>query len=88
MYGITYSQAPTLEKSFCRSFHDVIQSASSYEYYDVQAQIFSSLVELLFLPALATVLVLISRLTILRESLHSCFAFYHDIVVFHNLLIF
>ena len=52
MYGPNYSQAPTLVKYSCWSFHDVIQSASSHENYEVHAQIFSTLVELLFLPAI------------------------------------
>ncbi len=75
MYGINYPQALTLEKSFCLSFHNVIQSVSSHENYEVHVQIFSSLVEILFLPALATMLVLISRLAILHEFLHECFCF-------------
>lgn len=60
MYGITYFQAPSMEKSFCWFFHNVIQLASSYEYNDIQAHIFSFVVELLFFPALAIMLVLIA----------------------------
>ncbi len=75
MYSINYPQALMLEKSFCSFFHNVIQSVSSYKNYEVHMQIFSFLVDLLFFLALATILVLISRLTILRKFPHKCFCF-------------
>ncbi len=56
-------------KSFYRFFHDVIQSASSHENNDVHALIFSSLVELLFLP---------------RTS-RCYASFFHDIVSFDDI---
>ena len=59
-------------KSFYRFFHDVIQSASSHENNDVHALIFSSLVELLFLPRT-------SRCYAMTKL------FYHDIVSFDDI---
>ncbi len=70
IYDINYSQAPTLENSFYGFFHEVIQSMLSDNNYEVHVQIFSSLVELLFLPVLTTMLMLILRLVILREFPH------------------
>ncbi len=88
IYSINYPRAPILEKSFCWSFQDVIQSVSSHENYEVHVQIFSSLVEILFLLALATMLVLIAWLAILRKFPHECFCFLSWHSYFDDLPIF
>lgn len=82
MYGINYSWAPMLEwKSFWWSFHNVIQSTSFYENYEFHMQNFSSFVELLFFPALATMWCLFHVLQYYANFFMACFAFYHYVVV-------